>query len=177
MRLFRPEVVRWLSRWSESLAAGGLTLMGLWALWRGFTRFNGVLELLGLALIILGAAVFWASYQRTRFARGQQGPGLVEVDERQIRYLTATVGASVDLAALTRVELRSGIETGRIWVLKNADGPTLFIPVSAAGADRLFDAFATLPDFDTARLVAAVNASGDQRDVIWRAATRFRALT
>ena len=102
---------------------------------------------------------------------------MVEVDERQIRYLTSTLGGSVDLAALTRVELRSGIETGRIWVLKNADGPTLFIPVSAAGADRLFDAFATLPDFDTARLVAAVNATGDQRDVIWRATTPFRALT
>jgi len=177
MPFLRPELVAWLRRWAESLISGGTALAGLVMLWHGFTRFNQVLELLGLVLLVIGGAMFWASYQRTRFARGQQGPGLVEVTERQISYLTAEGGDSVDLEALTRLELRSSLSEGRVWVLKAAQGPTLFIPTAAAGADRLFDAFSALPEMDTARLVAAINAKGEQRDVIWRAPTRFRALT
>lgn len=177
MGFLRPEVTQWFSRWAESVAAAVLAAAGLWFLWRGFSRFNAVLELIGLVLLVLGAAAFWASYQRTRFARAKQGPGLVEVTERQISYLTPFGGDSIDLDAMTRLELRSGIDQQRSWVLTQTAGPTLFIPVNAAGADRLFDAFSALPNMDSARLVAAVNATGDQRDVIWRVATQIRALT
>jgi len=99
------------------------------------------------------------------------------VDEAQISYMTPTGGDSVALAALTRLELRHSPSDGRVWVLKQSEGPSLYIPVSAAGADGLFDAFSALPGIDTARLVAAVNAQSDQRDVIWRRPDRFRALT
>jgi len=177
MNLLRPELRIWLTRWAESLAAGGLAVLGVLAILRGFHRYNQVLEMIGLVLVLLGGAVFWAAFQRARFARAQRGPGLVEVDERQIRYLTSYGGDTVDLAALTRLELRSSIDIGRIWVLKQAYGPTLFVPTSAAGADKLFDAFLALPEIDSARLVAAINAKGDQRDVIWRAPNRFRVLT
>ena len=173
----RPEVARWLSRWAESMAAGGLALLGAYALWRGIHRYNLILDLIGLVLLLIGAAVFWASFQRTRFARTTKGPGLVEVTERQISYLTPEGGGAIELDELTRLELRSTISDGRSWVLKQRAGLTLFIPVEATGAERLFDAFAALPGIDGARLVAAVNATGDQRDVIWRAEQRFTALT
>jgi hypothetical protein len=177
MSFLRPEITRWFARWAESVGAVILAVAGLWFLWRGFKRFNTVLELIGLVLLVLGAAAFWASFQRTRFARAKQGPGLVEVTERQISYMTPFGGDSIDLDAITRLELRSGVDRERSWVLTQTAGPTLFIPVNAAGADRLFDAFSALPDMDSARLVAAVNATGDQRDVIWRVATQIRALT
>ena len=55
----------------------------------------------------------------------------------------------------------------RLWRLKQADGQALLIPVAAAGADRLFDAFATLPGMDTQALVAALEGTGEDR-VVWR---------
>ena len=177
MSLLRPEVSTWLRRWAESLAALGLAGLGVWALWRGFARFNQVQELIGLVMLVIGLAAFWASFQRARFARGHLGPGLVEIDERQISYMTPLGGAAVDLEALTRIEMRTYDAAGRVWVLKQSRGASLQIPVNAAGADRLFDAFSALPGMESTRLVAAVNATSDQRDVIWRAPNRFRALT
>jgi hypothetical protein len=51
--------------------------------------------------------------------------------------------------------------------LKQSDGQALLIPVSAAGADRLFDAFASLPGMDSQALVTAAGGrAGD--GVIWR---------
>ena len=71
-----------------------------------------------------------------------------------------------------------------MWRLRQHDGQALLIPVSAMGAERLFDAFAALPGMDTGVLVAAVDpvvgpasenravvSIADSR-VIWRHPTR-----
>ena len=42
--------------------------------------------------------------------------------------------------------------------MKQADGQALLIPVDATGADKLFDAFASLPGMNTLALVAALDA-------------------
>ncbi len=44
------------------------------------------------------------------------------------------------------------------WRLKQADGQVLMIPVAAQGADKLFDAFATLDGIDMGALTAALDA-------------------
>jgi hypothetical protein len=59
-----------------------------------------------------------------------------------------------DLVELRLITLRGR----RLWRLKQSDGQTLLIPVDAAGADRLFDAFASLPGMDSAALVAALDS-------------------
>ncbi len=177
MGLIRPELTRWLARWGESIGAGGLALLGLWLLWRGIQRYNWMTEAIGLVFLVIGAAIFWVSFQRSRFSGRQAGPGLVEVTERRISYLTPAGGAFVDLEAMTRLELRTTIQFGRVWVLKQSEGPTLFIPISATGSEKLFDAFSALPGMEAAKLIAAVHAKSDQRDVIWRGPPGFRALT
>ncbi len=177
MNLIRPELLRWLGRWGESVGAGALAMIGLLLLWRGLERYNWMTQAIGVGLLALGAAAFWASYQRSRFSAHRHGPGLVEITERRISYLTPAGGGSVDIAAMTRLELRSTLEFGRVWVLKQSEGPTLFVPVSATGAENLFDAFSALPGIETAKLISALNSPGDQRNVVWRGSPRFRPLT
>jgi hypothetical protein len=54
-----------------------------------------------------------------------------------------------------------------VWRLKQGDGQALLIPAQAAGAEALFDAFASLPGMDSQSLVAAAGGrAGD--GVIWR---------
>lgn len=173
----RPEIRAWLARWAEPMVAGTLAVVGLGILWRGFNRFDWMLQLIGAVLLLIGLASTWAGYRRSQFAQNDTGPGLVEVAERQIRYLTPNGGGAVDIEAMTRLEIRTMIDLGRVWVLKQSEGPVLFIPLSATGSETLFDAFSALPGMDVKLLIAAVNDGSDHRSVIWRGAPGFRALT
>jgi hypothetical protein len=114
-------------------------------------------------------------------------PGMVEVDEGQVGYFGPGDGGFVGLPELVELRLIT-VRGGRFWRLKQADGQALLIPVDAAGAERLFDAFASLPGMDTQALVTALAplpVNGPSRGsvvaisdsvVIWRRAVRA-ALT
>lgn len=173
----RPELRRQMTRWAEPIMAAGVALLGLMFLVRGLQRYNFITEAIGVVLLLIGAAAFWAAFRRVQFRQVGKGPGLVDVTERRITYMTSLGGDSVDLEAMTRLEIRNSMEFGRVWALKQAGGPTLFIPVAAAGSEKLFDVFAVLPDIDVAHMVASVNSSDANRTVIWRGDGRFPALT
>jgi hypothetical protein len=177
MNLIRPELRLWLTRWGETLGAGVLASVGALTIWRGVLRYNWLTQSIGATLLFIGLGLFWVSFQRSRFSGRQIGPGLVEVTERQIRFMTANGGSAVDIAAMTRLELRTTIEYGRVWMLKQSEGPTLFIPVATTGSEKLFDAFSILPGMDPAKLIAAINSRSTDREIIWRGSTGFRALT
>jgi hypothetical protein len=81
----------------------------------------------------------------------------VEVDEGQVGYLGPSFGGFVALPDLVEVRLVT-MYGRRLWRLKQADGQALLIPVDAAGAERLFDAFGSLPGMDMAALLAALEA-------------------
>ena len=116
-----------------------------------------------------------------RFAQRVDAPGVVEVDEGQVGYFGPGDGGFVGLPDLVELRLIS-LKGRRMWRLKQADGQALLVPVDAAGAERLFDAFASLPGMDTQALVAAldpVHASGgaamvnvSDSLVIWRRPAR-----
>jgi hypothetical protein len=173
----RPELAQFFRRWREPIAASLLALLGLGMLWRGIARYNWMTEGIGLVLLGLGLATFWAGYRRAQFNRFGKGPGLIQVTERQISYMTSLGGGSVDIADITRLELRSTLEFGRIWVIKQSMDETMFIPVDAAGSEALFDAFSALPGMEAGQLVAAINKKGQQRQIVWRDDNKFRALT
>ncbi len=173
----RPETTRFFRRWAETFAAGVIALVGLRVFWGAYTHFNWIGAAIGGLLMLIGLAAGWAAYHRAQFNREGDGPGLIEVTERQISYLTALGGDTVDIAAMTRLEIRSVPSLGRVWVLKQSDGPTLFIPITAAGSKNLFDAFSALPGIEQARLIEAVNSNDERKQVIWRAGPKFRALT
>ena len=162
MSLIREGAAAQLRRGRELIAAGLAALAGLWLIALG----GYLLVPLGAATVAL--AVLWAvqAGRRLRFAQKVEAPGLVEVDEGQVGYMGPTFGGYV--AVPDMVELRViTVQGKRLWRLKQGDGQALLIPVAASGADRLFDAFASLPGMDTQALVtAAKGGAGD--GVIWR---------
>ncbi|WP_205965452.1 hypothetical protein [Pseudorhodobacter turbinis] len=152
MSFIRPEVRSTLWQWREVIAAAGATAFGLWLMALGgflLLPLGGVFAVLALGLGLL-------AYRRMRFAQSGDAPGVVELDEGQISYFGPTFGGTVALRELA--ELRLLTHHGRrMWRLRQQDGQTLLIPVEAAGAERLFDAFAGLPGMDTGALVAALS--------------------
>ncbi|WP_205749151.1 hypothetical protein [Frigidibacter oleivorans] len=154
--MIRPEVAAALRRWQEVIAAGAVLAAGLWLAWLG----GWLLLPLGLLVAAAGLGLGWQGLRRMRFARGAQAPGLVEFDEAQIAYLGPESGGFVSLAELA--EIRLVTLAGRPhWRLKQADGQALLVPVDAAGAAALHDAFAVLPGIELGRLAAALQAGPD----------------
>jgi hypothetical protein len=152
MNMIRPELLANLTRWREAIAAAALAAFGLWLVGLG----GYLMVPLGLGVAGLGFGWALLAVRRLRFAQTVDAPGVVEVDEGQVGYLGPQSGGFVGLQDL--VELRLVTLRGRrLWRLKQADGQALLIPVDAAGAERLFDAFGALPGMDTQALVAALD--------------------
>ena len=175
MALIRPEAQRALWRWRE-VALGALVLaFGLWLM-----RLGGYLLLpLGAVVGLAGLSLAVLAWRRLHFVAAGDAPGVVQVDEGQVSYMGPQVGGFVSLRDLVELRLIS-IRGRRLWRLKQADGQALLIPVEAAGAEALFDAFSSLPGLSSAGLVQAlapvagagsraVLAGGENR-VVWRRA-------
>lgn len=158
--LIRPEALALIARWRGVLIALGLAGLGLW--WG--LGSGGILAALGWAMVLLAAILLWTEVQRRRFARaadaGDPDPGVVEVTEGQVTYLAARGGGFAALSEVSEILLatRGG---DRAWVLRAPGQPDLVIPLGAAGADALFDAFGSLPGLTGAALVQALTVPVD----------------
>ena len=152
--MIRPEVTALAQRYREMIAAGVFAAIGLWLI-----RLGGLLLApIGFVLIALSAAWAVMAWRRIRFAQPTEAPGVVEVDEAQIGYLGPNSGGFVSIVELVELRLLT-LRNRKLWRLKQADGQALLIPVDAAGSERLFDAFASLPGMDSGELVAALDGS------------------
>lgn len=163
MPLIRDEARATLKRHREVIAAVAAGAAGVWLI-----SLGGLL-LIPVGGMVLGLAVLWAisALRRLRFAQEVAAPGMVEVDEGQVGYLGPGLGGYVALPDLVELRLIR-LHGKRVWRLKQSDGQALLIPVEAAGAERLFDAFSALPGMDSQALVAALNAGLTEDRVIWR---------
>ena len=149
--VIRPEVFALIRRTHEIIWAAAIMAFGLWLTWLG----GYLLVPAGCLVMALGAFLAVMAWRRMRFAQDIHAPGVVEIDEGQIGYLGPTIGGYVSLPELAEVRLIT-LRGRRLWRLKQTDGQTILIPVDALGADRLFDAFASLPGMDTGALVTAL---------------------
>ena len=149
--MIRPEVQVTLWRWREVALGAVVVSLGLWLI-----RLGGYLLLpLGVAVGLAGMALAVLAWRRMHFATLGEAPGVVQVDEGQVSYMGPQVGGFVSLRDLMELRLIS-IRGRRLWRLKQADGQALLIPVEAAGAESLFDAFSALPGMSSANLVSAL---------------------
>ncbi|MEQ9694162.1 hypothetical protein [Shimia sp. SDUM112013] len=161
MSFVRPEVRKALYHWREVLVGGAVLILGLyWA--AGF----GLLMWIGGVVAIAGGAMMVAGIQRARFRGRQGGPGLVQVDEREITYYGPLDGGAVAIDEMTGLSLDAR-STPPVWVLRQPGVPPLHIPVNAEGTDALFDAFAALPGIRTEHMLAQLRAKPDHPVVIW----------
>lgn len=158
----RRELREALRRGREALAGLGVVLF---ALWWGIGTF-GLTRWLAVALGLFGLALVWTGLQRLRFARGGEGPGVVEVDERRLTYWGPLAGGRVDLDELLRLELDPGARPAR-WVLTPRAGEPLVVPVDARGAEALLDLFTALPGLRTEALLAALARTEGPVVTLW----------
>ncbi|WP_353049794.1 hypothetical protein [Lutimaribacter degradans] len=159
----RPEAAATLSRWRDALV--GLVLGGLGAWW-GLTA-HGILSWVGWGLLLLGLVLIWTGARRARFHAGRGGPGVVTVDEGAVAWLGPFGGGAVALSELDRLELDPTSDPA-VWRLHAPGQAPLDIPVTAEGADALFDAFARLPGLDTPRMLAELRGGAQAPVTIWQ---------
>ncbi|KIN62122.1 hypothetical protein Z946_978 [Sulfitobacter noctilucicola] len=163
MTFFRPEARAALWRWREMIAGLCCAAIGIWlVLGPGF-----LLAVLGYAMLGVGGVLAWLGYQRGRFRSPDGGAGAVQVDEGQVTYYGPLTGGSVDLREMDSLTLEGSMFPAH-WRLAQRGQTPLLIPVNAAGADALFDAFATLPGLRTERMLATLKADPHQAVVIWQ---------
>jgi len=160
--MIRPELRAVMLRWREVIAAGGLLVVGLWIAALG----GWVLMPLGLCVAALALGWGVVALRRLRFLGGGGAPGVVEVIEGQVGYFGPSFGGFVALSDLSDLRL-TVFHGARQWRLQTADGQVLTIPVEAAGAEKLYDAFAALPGIDMAALAAALD-QGQTTLPLWR---------
>lgn len=161
--MIRPEIWAMVERGQEVILATLFALFGLWLMILG----GYILTPIGGAIVALAAAMAVLALRRLRFSKPAGAIGVVEVDEAQIGYFGPTEGGFISLQDMTELRLLR-VGGSDMWRLKQSDGQSLLIPVSAAGADRLFDAFAALPNMNSADLAQPL-AGSDMR-MIWRRA-------
>lgn len=159
--MIRPEVWAMVLRGQEVILATLLALFGLWLMILG----GYILLPIGGAILAVAVSMAVLALRRLRFSKHSGAIGVVEVDEAQIGYFGPTDGGFISLQDMVELRLLrvGGVD---MWRLKQSDGQTLLIPVAATGAERLFDAFAALPEMNTADLAAPL-AGSDMR-MIWR---------
>jgi hypothetical protein len=171
MSFIRPEARALLWRWREILGALLLLALGLrWAL-----VGVGVTQITGWACVTLAVVLGVVGAQRMRFRRGSDGPGVVQVTEGQISYFGPLTGGAVARSEIETVRLDHTARPSH-WVLEQPGQPPLAIPVTAAGAEALFDVFASLPGLKTERMLSELHHKGPHQVVIWQRSPEPRSL-
>ncbi|WP_246831469.1 hypothetical protein [Thioclava sp. L04-15] len=168
LAVIRPEVAQGFRRWGEVIAAGVAVAFGAWLIWLG----GYLLMALGAAAVALGLGWALIGWRRMRFSRDVGAPGLVEIDEGRISYFAASraraiggpagnvtaLGMGGELALREIAEIRLlNLQGKQYWRLRSGAGEALLIPLDAAGANALYDAFASLPGIDMGKLSAALD--------------------
>ncbi len=163
MSFVRPEAQAALWHWREVLLGIALAaLAGLWA----FNAF-GILRILALVLLTFAVLLILTGIQRGRFRGRGGGQGVVQVIEGQVSYYGPLTGGAVAISELAALSL-DGRSKPAHWLLVPDQGATLQIPVSAEGADALFDAFTGLSGLKTEHLLRLKQSGAPRLQVVWR---------
>ncbi|MBB1499243.1 hypothetical protein [Paracoccus sp. MC1862] len=161
--MIRPELVARFKPWREVAAAVLTGLAGIWI----FSLGGLLLQPLGGAILAFAILWGWGAWRRRRFAVEIAAPGLVEIEEGAIRYYGArALGGEVALRDLSQIRLIR-LDGHAHWRLRTRNGEAVLIPVEAAGAAALADAFAALPGFDLGAAAAAL-AAKDAFRTVWQ---------
>lgn len=169
--MIRPALREALVRWREVIAAGGIVAAGIWLAGLG----NLFFVLIGLAVSLAGFGLGLNAWRKLSLAHDTPGPGLVRVIEGQIGYFGPETGGFAALAEIEAVWVLEDRADGVLLRLERPDGP-LDIPGTADGAGALFDALASLPGLDTARLARLLSHPPAQPAPVWRRQSAGPAL-
>ncbi len=163
MNFVRSEARQAIWRWRETLVALAILVLGAyWAFGTG-----ALLHWIGYFVLVAGSVLLVTGLQRGRFRGNQNGPGVVHVDEGAVAYFGPLSGGAVALREMTALTLDP---TGKPphWVLSQPGQADLYIPLTASGAETLFDAFASLPGIQTEKMLTEMKRDRDHPVIIWQ---------
>lgn len=161
---FRPEAKATLWRWRDVIAAGAVGVLGLWLSVTGL----GIVQWLGFACLIMAVGLLIAGLQRGRFRQGSDGPGIVQITERRLAYFGPLNGGVMDITDISRLTYDPSGHPAPYWVLTGPEAREIAIPITAKGAEALFDTFSALPGMRTEKMLRVLSDPPAQRDVIWQ---------
>ncbi len=169
MAIFRPEAMQTLRRWREPAIISILFAFAIWLFWRAIIQSSWIFGTIVLGFVAMVGSILYVSYMRARIASTANGPGIVEIREREITYFSPENGGSVDLDNLLRIQLSTlPSNTGdRNWILWFPGG-SLVIPASADGAGALVETFAALPKIGYDKILRAKEADTQEIFTIWQ---------
>ncbi len=169
MPLFRPEAMQTLRRWREPAFVAVFFVLSVWFLWKALVQSSWISGMIGLAMAAVVGSILYVSYMRASIKTDSDGPGIVEVREREITYFAPENGGSMDLDMLLRLQLSTlpSNSGDRNWILWYSGG-SLVIPTSADGAGALVEAFAALPNLGYDKIVRAMKAETQEIFTIWQ---------
>lgn len=167
MAIFRPEALRTLRRWQEPIVVAVILLATLRVLWLAYAWSSWTMAVFGIALAGLAGSFLYVALLRMRLRGDADGPGLVEIDERNITYLSPHLGGSVSIDSIRKIDVSPTRSGGRNWVLYSYESSPVLIPFTAAGADALVEAFSALPGLGVERISRAVYSNSDVIETIW----------
>jgi len=162
MTFIRPEIQAAYKTYRMFLFAGLAALFGMYILLT--TRGFGYVA--GGVIIVIAALLVHDAYRRLKFPHGADGPGVVDVTERQITYFSASGGGAISLDALQRVEAHRNT-AGRLTWMFYAGVDMLAVPGDAQGSDTLFGALIALPGVDLTQAEAESLDKGADVFLIW----------
>ena len=167
MSLIRPEAAAFLKKWREAIF-GGVVLM--FNIQLAATSF-GLLRGLAFAGILIGAALFIEGVRRARLPDLSGGPGVVDVEERQITYFGPHGGGALSIDDLAQVMVRTTdlgpLASDFFWEFTNTAGDSLSIPGDAENASALFDVLTVLPGADYEAVIKASGSTGKAEFLVW----------
>lgn len=163
MSFVRPEARAALRRYREVIVGVVIAVLALWWL----SQAVGIMRFLAPAILVAAGALIMVGLQRARFRGATDGVGAVQVVEGRIAYFGPLTGGSVALSEISHLVL-DGRPHPPHWVLEQPGRPPLHIPVDAAGAEALFDVFASLPGLSTRVMLMQLDAEPAQAVTIWR---------
>jgi len=166
--MIRPEIIELFWHYFELLIGVAITVMGVMIF-----NLNGLLwQGIGGLFAIAGLAISWPAWRRARLTpKRHDGPGVVEVDERQITYFAPFGGGAVSINDLARVTILTSDQGPFVedvhWLFEENGGTRLLIPNSAEGAAQLFDALSPLKGVDFEAAIRAMGSTATDSFVIW----------
>ena len=169
MAFLRPEAIHTLRRWREPALIAVLFALSIWLLWKAIVQSSWISGVIGLAIAGVIGSILYVSYMRARISIDADGPGIVEVREREITYFAPEKGGTVELDTLLRLQLSTlpSASGDRNWILWVPWG-SLVIPASADGAEQLVETFAALPNLGYEKILRAMRAETQEIFTIWQ---------
>lgn len=159
----RTEAKATMWRFRDVIGGAVVLCLGGWMVWQGF----GFVPWLGVITMALGVALFVTGLQRARFRQGDDGPGVVQITERRLAYFGPLQGGVMDIEDVSMLAFDPSGHPAPYWVLTGPENREIAVPITAKGAEALFDTFAVLPGMRTDKLLAVLNTLPAEKVVIW----------